>query len=340
MRKSLAGVVVLAVLVNSGCVARPRYPATPTKTPLPPPTVDHTTPTLTPTKLPTAPPTLPPAPTATYTPFAIDSTPGTPTETPIPPTRDPSLPPEHYVMNRPISSGYTDYADRTYAYGSTGGGTYRPHSGEEFRNPQGTPVVAVGDGTIQYAGDDMSTAYGPSTNFYGNLVVLQLSGYTYNGTPIFGLYGHLFKIDVQTGDRVKAGQKLGEVGSTGIAIGPHLHFEVRIGDPVSYATSTRNPDLWIRPFGGFGTVAGRVVDAGGGYLRDVALTFHGADIARYTWSYAGDENIPDEQWKENFTLGDLPAGWYTVTTRSSTQTYSVDVFVHSGHTTWLNLVLN
>jgi murein DD-endopeptidase MepM/ murein hydrolase activator NlpD len=243
-------------------------------------------------------------------------------------------------MNRPIPQGLVDYADRTYAYGSTAGNTLRPHTGEEFRNPEGTPVVAVGSGTIQYAGDDTSTVYGPAPNFYGNLIVLQLGGYTSNGEAVFGLYGHLSKIDVKAGDSVSAGQKLGEVGSTGVAIGPHLHFEVRVGDPLTYMTSTRNPDLWIKPYGGYGTVAGRVVDAAGNTLREVALTFHGRDMTRYTWSYAGDENIPDEQWKENFTLGDLPAGWYNVTTRSSTRDYSVDVFVHSGHTTWLNLVLN
>jgi murein DD-endopeptidase MepM/ murein hydrolase activator NlpD len=278
-------------------------------------------------------------PTATNTQLSAPITPGSPTETPIPPARDPNLPPEHYIMNRPIPSGYTDYADRTYAYGSTAGGTLRPHTGEEFRNPEGTPVVAVADGTIQYAGDDVSTIYGPNGSFYGNLIVLQVGGYAYNGQPVFGVYGHLSAIDVKTGDSVHAGQKIGAVGQTGIAIGPHLHFEVRVGDPLSYMTSTRNPDLWIRPYGGYGTVAGRVMDASGNYLRQVALTFHGIDMARYTWSYAGSENIPDEQWKENFTMGDLPFGWYTVTTRSATRDYSVDVFVHGGHTTWLDIIL-
>jgi murein DD-endopeptidase MepM/ murein hydrolase activator NlpD len=133
-------------------------------------------------------------------------------------------------MSRPIPNGYVDYTDRTYAYGSTAGGTYRPHTGEEFRNPEGTPVVAVADGTIQYAGDDIAAIYGPTPNFYGNLIVLALNGVTYQGKQVYGVYGHVSKIDVKSGDAVASGQKIGEVGQTGIAIGPHLHFEVRVGD--------------------------------------------------------------------------------------------------------------
>jgi len=333
----IAALVMMAVLVSTGCMPR-HYPATPTKTPQPSPT--PVTPMPTPTASDTPVPTVATLPPSTPTQAIGPATPGDPTDTAVPPTRDPNLPPEHYVMSRPIPEGFVDYSDRTYAYGSTAGGTYRPHTGEEFRNPEGTPVVAVAAGTIQYAGTDASVIYGPDPNFYGNLIVLALGGISYEGKQVYAVYGHVSTMDVKTGDAVTAGQKLGEVGQTGIAIGPHLHFEVRVGDPMSYMTSTRNPDLWIRPYGGYGTVAGKVVDGSGSYLRQVALTFHGIDMIRYTWSYAGDENIPDEEWKENFSMGDLPAGWYTVTTRSSTKGYSVDVYVHPGHTTWLNLVLN
>jgi hypothetical protein len=104
-------------------------------------------------------------------------------------------------------------------------------------------------------------------------------------------------------------------------------------------TSTRNPDLWISPYGGYGTLAGYVTDGSGNVLREVALTVKGIDATRYTWTYAGSENIPDDQWKENFTLGDLPSGWYTVTTRSGTKGYSYEVFIRSGRTTWLRIIL-
>ena len=338
---ALAGLVV-------GCVPS-AYPATPTKTPNPvlAQIADPTsiiTPDVEPTQLePAADPPTPivlPQTEVAETQATIPVAATTPTITSVPPTHDASLPADHYQLWRPIANGLVDYADRTYAYGSTSGGSYRPHTGEEFRNDPGTPVLAVGNATVQYAGTDENVVYGPQPGFYGNLIVLQMTDFTHNGQPVFALYGHLSEIDVQVGQTVVARDAIGLVGSSGVAMGPHLHFEVRIGDPLSYFTATRNPDLWIKPYPGYGTLAGRVVSSSGVYLREVALTVHGVDMTRYTWSYAGDENIPDEQWKENFTLGDLPEGWYTVTTRSSGHGFSADVYIENGRTTWLEIVLD
>jgi murein DD-endopeptidase MepM/ murein hydrolase activator NlpD len=294
----------------------------------------------------TAPATLPPAtvPGTPATPSGTVTTTsevvGTPTDTPPPPTLDPSLPADHYWLGRPIGRDGVDYGDRTYAYGSTAGGQYRPHTGIEFRNPTSTPVIAVGNGTVQYAGDDLSVLYGPQNNFYGQLIVLQLTDFSYGSLPIYALYGHLDQIQVKTGDTIAFQQAIGTVGSSGVAIGPHLHFEVRVGDPLAYFSSTRNPDLWIKPYYGYGTLAGKVVDGAGNYVSEAALTLKGTDMVRYTWTYAGGENRHDEAWGENFTLGDLPEGWYTLTTRSSTRNYSFDVYIDSGKTTWLEIVFN
>lgn len=87
----------------------------------------------------------------------------------------------------------------------------RPHLGVDFAAPRGTPVRAVADGVVQYAG---------WRGGLGRFVRLDHPG------PYGSGYGHLYRIakGVRGGGRVKQGQIIGYVGSTGLATGPHLHF--------------------------------------------------------------------------------------------------------------------
>jgi murein DD-endopeptidase MepM/ murein hydrolase activator NlpD len=106
------------------------------------------------------------------------------------------------------------------------GGT-RPHMGIDISAPPGTPIVAPADGIVLSAGREAE---------YGLLICVDHGhGYT-------TMYGHLKEIRVKPGDRVKAGQMLGTVGTTGYTTGPHLHYEVRIHgrpvNPFSYLTQT------------------------------------------------------------------------------------------------------
>jgi murein DD-endopeptidase MepM/ murein hydrolase activator NlpD len=327
-------------LLQAGADATGTASAIPTVTPSPTPLIlTAVLPSLTPTEEETA--------TDEAVSAEVSETPDedgdneTETPTPPPPTPDDGLPPDHYWLERPIPPAWTDYLDRTYAYGATAGGKYRPHTGVEFWNPVGTPVLAVGNGRVYYAGNDWENQFGPETGFYGNLIVLELSDFTYNGQAIYAVYGHLSEVYVESGQAVPVREVMGAVGGTGAANGgPHLHFEVRIGDPQSYFTSTRNPDLWIKPYYGYGSLAGRVVDAAGNYLPEVALTVTGPDMTRYAWTYAGSENIPDDEWGENFTLGDLPEGWYTVSTRSDRRTHTQEFYVRAGRTAWVEFVFD
>jgi murein DD-endopeptidase MepM/ murein hydrolase activator NlpD len=91
-------------------------------------------------------------------------------------------------------------------------GDTRMHAGVDLRAATGTPAHAAQAGTVIRA---------ENAGGYGNLVVVD------HGNGVQSRYGHLSHIDVQPGQRVEAGDAVGEVGATGHATGPHLHFEVR-----------------------------------------------------------------------------------------------------------------
>ncbi len=90
---------------------------------------------------------------------------------------------------------------------------YRPHLGIDYAAPKGTPVVAVGDGEVMYVGWEKG---------FGKIVKVRHNG-IYRTT-----YGHLngFARGIRKGKRVKQGQVIGYVGSTGLATGPHLDYRL------------------------------------------------------------------------------------------------------------------
>ncbi|MBN9421202.1 MAG: peptidase M23 [Candidatus Accumulibacter sp. 66-26] len=95
--------------------------------------------------------------------------------------------------------------------------TWRAHKGVDYGAPIGTRVRTVADGTIEFAGRQ---------NGYGNLVVVRHQG-NYSTA-----YGHLngFGTNIRKGTRVSQGDLIGYVGKTGLASGPHLHYEFRVNN--------------------------------------------------------------------------------------------------------------
>ena len=87
----------------------------------------------------------------------------------------------------------------------------RPHYGVDFGAPTGTSVRAVADGRVTVAGRNGG---------HGNYVKLDHEG------PYHTSYSHLSKILVKKGQRVQQGQLVGKVGATGLATGPHLHYQM------------------------------------------------------------------------------------------------------------------
>jgi murein DD-endopeptidase MepM/ murein hydrolase activator NlpD len=191
---------------------------------------------------------------------------------------------------------------------------------------------------VVVAGTDQETAWGLRPNFYGNLVVIRLDR-EFNDQPVFCLYGHLDSVGVKEGQRVRTGDELGTVGETGIALGPHLHFEVRLGE--NTYTSTRNPMLWIKPLEGCGTLVGRVVDAQGRLMPEQQITIRkaggGTPITIYTYLDHGVN--PDDDWGENFVVWDLDQGSYDLEIRVNERVYSKFLVVREGQTTWVNIRL-
>lgn len=98
-------------------------------------------------------------------------------------------------------------------FGSVDSVHTKPHSGIDIAMPEGTPLTAVGDGTITKV--DITGAHDIGRMVRVNLV---------NGPDV--LYGHLSQVNVKVGDRVSAGELIGLSGNTGHSTGPHVHIQM------------------------------------------------------------------------------------------------------------------
>ncbi|HEU5398776.1 MAG TPA: peptidoglycan DD-metalloendopeptidase family protein, partial [Gammaproteobacteria bacterium] len=108
-------------------------------------------------------------------------------------------------------------------------GFTRAHQGVDYAAPSGTPIMAAGDGRVVFEG---------YKGGYGKCMVID------HGGGYSTLYGHMsrFKPGTHSGLHVKQGQVIGYVGMTGLATGPHLHFEVRINGVPRNPRTVRLPD--------------------------------------------------------------------------------------------------
>ncbi|WP_372965292.1 OapA family protein [Marinobacter sp.] len=105
----------------------------------------------------------------------------------------------------------------------------RPHQGTDYAAPPGTPIKAAGNGRVKFAG---------WKGGYGRTVVLQ------HGDNVTTLYAHMSRLGkgIKNGTRVKQGETIGYVGSSGMVTGPHLHYEYRINGVAKNSRTVKLPD--------------------------------------------------------------------------------------------------
>lgn len=265
---------------------------------------------------------------------------------PVPQSRDP-FGRDHYFMARPVDSNANNYGLFYYPYGSDGLqqlSISRIHHGIDFSNPVGTPIRSAGPGTVLFASSPEQESL-PGSPSYGQVIVIE-HDFGWQGLKIQTLYAHLDRPLVQQGDVVDINEVIGLSGNSGRSSGPHLHFEVRLGsenvDMLTYG-DTFNPALWIVPYVGHGTVAGRLVDWRDEFVDDVFITARSLTTGKvYTTStYTFDGTISqvnsDPLWQENFVLGDVPQGRYEIVANFDNQRLSEIVTVSEGLTTFIEL---
>ncbi|GAB4417838.1 MAG: hypothetical protein Kow002_04390 [Anaerolineales bacterium] len=219
---------------------------------------------------------------------------------------------DHFYFARPIAADNVNWPLAEYRYG----GIFFAdvvHTGVDIPTDKGTPILATGAGTVIWADWGLFTGVqGLRDDPYGKAVAIK-HDFGYRGQPLYTLYAHMEAINASVGQWVKAGEVIGYVGDTGETTGPHLHFEVRLGQNSFH--HTYNPELWMAPPQGWGVLVGRVSDQNGKLLN-----FYRVEVRpvpdekplRVVRTYAGGATNPDPYYNENMVLSDLPAGVYNI----------------------------
>jgi murein DD-endopeptidase MepM/ murein hydrolase activator NlpD len=213
----------------------------------------------------------------------------------------------------------------------------------EFNNPDGTPVHAIGDGEVVYAGPAEAGALTVAIRHDQSITADSAR------LNVFSVYYHNSALETRVGDRVTAGQVISRVGNTGRATNDHLHLEVHAAPTDSVAAIvdslqrfpayTTNPELWIEQLPGTGIVAGQVFDSTGTPVRQARIYgLQKSEPAETPYSFAetyGDRAHGHPLYREHFAVGDVPIGTYTVGVMIDGRRVLRRVTVEPGKLTWV-----
>ena len=235
---------------------------------------------------------------------------------------------DHFYFARPISADNVNWPLSFYRYGGIFFDSV-VHTGVDIPDDDGTPILAAGAGTVIWAGWGLFTEAPLNTNDpYGQAVAIK-HDFGYRGQQLYTIYAHMEAINATVGQWVEQGDVIGYVGDTGQTTGPHLHFEVRLGENTFH--HTYNPELWMSPPQGWGVLVGRIMDKKGKLLR-----WYNVEIRpepelkplRIVRTYGGGATNPDPFYNENMVLSDLPAGIYKVSLEydNKEQRFWVEIF--------------
>ncbi len=276
--------------------------------------------------------------TPTLEPFRFDlPTPGIPPVSgwrpPLYPVPWALSPYDHFYFARPIAADQVNWPLADYRYGAIFTLPYI-HTGVDIDAPQGTPVLAAGPGTIVWADWGLLLeSPGDHSDPYGQAVVIRMD-FGYKDQQLFTVYAHMSKIIAIVGQHVDTGDVIGLVGSTGHTTGPHVHFEVRLGNNSFYYTY--NPELWMAPPEGWGVLVGRVTDTDDNTLQQLEVTVQNATTGKalVVKTYGPGPVNHDPVYNENLVLGDLAAGLYKVTLSYKGKIQQNWMDIHRGQVTY------
>ena len=312
----------------SACGAFPKANATPTPTPVIPIQPEASVPeskSLIPT-----PTHLPPLRFIIPTPGAEPVSDWRPPLYPIPWAISPY---DHFYFARPIAANEISWPLASYLYGGMFFGNV-VHTGIDIPTDKGTPIIAAGPGTVVWANWGFFSGWVENENDpYGQAVAIE-HDFGYQGQPLYTVYAHMSRIDVTRGQWVDTGDQLGLVGDTGHTTGPHLNFEVRVGENTFF--DTYNPELWIAPPQGWGVLVGRVVSEKGSPLNHYLLSVRSYESEQIRWvrSYGPRVVNSDDYYQENLVLSNLPAGWYEIQINNEGEDFQHQIQIFPGQVSY------
>jgi len=256
--------------------------------------------------------------------------PGSDWHPPLYPTPWEPTPYDHFYFIRPIGANEMNAPLARYRYG---GMFYSmAHTGIDIPSPVGTPILAAGPGTVIWAGYGLYFLRQEYQDPYGIAVAIK-HDFGYQGKSLYTIYGHLSETYVWRGQHVEGGDTIGLIGLTGKTSGPHLHFEVRIGDNKIFGS--RNPELWISPPQGWGIFSARIMDTDGDLMKQKTINLRSNQTKKqyFVDTYGKGAVNSDEYYQENAVLGDLPAGIYTIWIEDSGMINETEIQILPGRVT-------